>query len=57
MSCANAPIPLPNWMPSDAQQAWTDFYSVVGWEPGSPMRREARYMLQRFAMRSAMEKA
>jgi hypothetical protein len=57
MSSAKAPIRLPDWMPSDAKQAWTDLFSVVDREPGGPMRREARYMLQRFVMRSAMEGA
>jgi hypothetical protein len=57
MSSAKAPIPLPDWMPSDARAAWTDLYSFVARGRNDSVRRESRYMLQRFATRAAMEDA
>jgi hypothetical protein len=57
MSSAKAAIRLPDWMPSDAQRVWSDFYSIVARGRDGSVRRELRYMLQRFAMRPAMENA
>lgn len=57
MSSAKVPIRLPDWMPADAKQTWTNLYSIVVRGSGDPVRREARYMLQRFATRPAMEGA
>ena len=55
MPCAKAPLTPPGWMPSDAQSAWINVYSIA--QARGDEVREVRYMLQRFATRPEMKDA